>query len=436
MILSILTGIACGFVGMAFHMGIGRAQNLRLDLPWLLYLLPAAGILILLIYKWLDVTGMSMNHVLAASREGKPIPWKLVPAIFAGTILTHLCGGSAGREGAALQIGGGIGNLIGRGFTLDKDDLNVVTLSGMAAFFSALFGTPLTATVFVVMLSSVGVVYHAALFPSILASVTSYYISLEMGVAPTRFHVEIPAQSLPMMGKVVVLAVLCGLVSILFCRALRWAAIGYRKFIPNPYVRVIIGGLLIIGLTFLVGNRDYNGAGMDVIARAIEEGRTAPFAFLLKILFTALTIEAGFKGGEVVPTFFIGATFGCIAGQILHMPAGFAAAIGLMALFGGITNSPLSSIFLAMELFGFDGYLYFAVAAIVTYSCSGYSSLYPGQKILFSKFSSKRIDIHAGEHPDVRGFRMFRPDLKIEEEPEADSDQTKGAEQPDPERKC
>ena len=168
---------------------------------------------------------------------------------------------------------------------------------------------------------------------------------------------------------------------------------GAHKAFKNPILRAAVGGVILIGLSLLFP-RDYNGAGMDVIGRAIG-GEAAPFAFLLKMVFTAITISAGFKGGEIVPTFFIGATFGCVCGGLLGLDPGFAAALGLVCLFCGAVNCPVASVFLSIELFGGKGLLFFAVACAFSFALSGYFGLYRSQKILYSKTRAEFININA-----------------------------------------
>jgi len=168
--------------------------------------------------------------------------------------------------------------------------------------------------------------------------------------------------------------------------------------IPNAWVRVVVGGILVVTMTFLCGSGDYNGAGMNVIASAVEHGIARPEAFVLKLLFTAVTLAAGFKGGEVVPSFFVGATFGCLMGPLLGIPAGFAAALGLVAVFCGATNCPLASIILAVELFGDGGLLYFALACGISYMLSGYNGLYSSQTIMYSKLKARYINVHTNAY--------------------------------------
>ena len=398
LILAVCVGTACGGVGAAFHVGIDRAAALREAHPWLLACLPLAGLVIVACYKLTRTEGQGTNDIIDEVHQGQGLSIWLLPAIFLGTVLTHLCGDSAGREGAALQMGGTIGYHAGRLFRLDDQDLRVATMAGMAAFFSALFGTPLAATVFAMMVISVGVLYHAALIPCLTAALTAFGVSRWLGVAPTRFVVEAPALETWMLVRVAVLGALCALVSVLFCNTLQFAERQARRRISNPWLRVLVGGAAVIALTLLCGTTDYNGAGMEIITAAVEEGTARPEAFLLKIVFTAVTLAAGFKGGEVVPCFFIGAAFGCAVGPLLEIPAGFAAAVGLTAVFCAATNCPIASIFLAVELMGDGGLLYYALACGISYMLSGYNGLYSSQMIKYSKLKARYINVYTNAH--------------------------------------
>ena len=391
-----LVGGVGGLVGALFHLGVNYATELRLAHPWVLYLLPLGGLVIVGLYRLCRLEGKGTNAVIESVHFGSDIPALLVPLIFVSTVITHLCGGSAGREGAALQIGGGIGYRTGRLLHLGEKDLPLATLCGMSGVFSALFGTPLTATVFALEVISVGVLYYAGLVPCITAAMTGYLVSLLLGVAPTRFTVVMPPLDPWTMLLVVVLAILCALVSILFCRGLHITEHLAARLAKNSYLRAAAGGAVILALTLLLGTTDYNGAGMDVISRALE-GRTDSLAWLWKLLFTAVTIGCSFKGGEVVPSFFVGATFGCWAGTLLGLSPAFTAAIGLVAVFCGAVNCPIASVVLSVELFGADGMLYFAMACAISYVLSGYCGLYSSQTILYSKLRAEFINVRTKE---------------------------------------
>ena len=400
LLVSGITGLLCGVLGSAFHVAVEEATAFRMAHPWVLYTLPAAGLLAVGIYKFTGTEGQGTNNVIDEVQSGRGISPALLPAIFFATFVTHLAGGSAGREGAALQMGGAIGFNTGRLLRLDDKDLRMATMTGMAAFFSALFGTPLAATIFAMAVISVGLLYHAAFIPCFVASLTAYGISLLLGVAPTRFAVLAPAVSVEMLLRVAVLAALAAMISVLFCATLHTAEHLFHRYFRSAWLRAFCGGALLLVLTLLLRTTDYNGAGMDVITAAVEEGRAAPLAFLLKILFTAITLGSGFKGGEVVPSFFVGAAFGCVLGPLLGIPAGFAAAIGLVSVFCGAVNCPIASMFLSVELFGAGGLLYFALACGLSYVLSGYSGIYSSQRILYDKLKNQYIDVRTNAHEE------------------------------------
>ena len=395
MVLGGVIGLVGGIIGSLFHIGVDTATQARLAHPWVLYLMPVGGLAIVGLYQLTKTEGKGTNDIIASVHFGEQVPGLLVPVIFVSTVITHLCGGSAGREGAALQIGGGIGYQAGRLLRLGEKDLPLATLCGMSGVFAALFGTPLTATVFALEVISVGVLYYAGLVPCLTAALTGYLVSVLMGVPPTRFTVTVPGLEVRTMLLVMVLALLCAVVSILFCRGLHGVEHLLKRTLKNPYLRVAVGAAVLIGLTLLT-NGDYNGAGMEVIGRAIA-GEADPWAWVWKLLFTAITIGCGFKGGEVVPSFFVGAAFGCVAAGWLGLPAGFGAAMGLVSVFCGAVNCPLASIILSVELFGSGDLLYFAMACSISYLISGYCGLYSSQTILYSKLRAEFINVRTHE---------------------------------------
>ena len=378
LIIAGVTGGIGGLVGSAFHLSVNWAATFRAAHPWLLWLLPVGGLLIAAIYRLTKMENKNTNAIIDAIHFGDKVPLLLVPAIYLSTVITHLFGGSAGREGAALQIGGSLGCYIGRVFHLDEKDLRIATL----------FGTPLTATIFALEVISVGVFYYSALVPCIVASLAALAIANAFGIAPTQFTFAFAAAPKLLLLRVAALAAVCSLMSILFCVTMHGTERLFSSRIPNTWLRIAAGGGIVIVLSLLVGTGDYNGAGMDVITRAIEGGQAAPDAFFWKLLFTAVTIGCGFKGGEVVPTFFIGATLGCVLGSMLGMPSGFAAACGAV-------NCPIASVIHSIELFGARQLVYFALACGVAYMLSGYFGLYSSQKILYSKLRTEFINIHA-----------------------------------------
>ena len=387
---SLIVGCVGGGVGALFAHLIAFVTDVRMNNEWLLYLLPLGGVAIALIYHLLKVEHQGTNQVFEAVRSEKRVPCRLAPAIAISAGITHLLGGSAGKEGAALQLGGSVATLIGRIFRCDDKDRHILTVSGMAAVFAAVFGTPMGAAVFAVEVVSVGYVSLSALYPSFASALVAYLFAVRLGVHPERFNVDIiPEISAVYLGKVLVLAVVVAVVSIVFCLAMKHSHEAFEKYIRNPYIRAVVGGVVVIALTLLVGTRDYNGGGMHIIEGIFHGEEVSKWAFLLKIIFTAVTIGSGFKGGEIVPTLFIGATLGFTMADVLGMPVAFCAAIGMVALFASVTNCPIATVFLAVELFGGEGLLYYALAIFVAFVLSGYFSLYTGQKIVFSKIKEE-----------------------------------------------
>lgn len=388
------TGLVVGAVAVAFHYGIAWGAGLRAQVPELIWLLPAAGVAIVLLYR---VCGMEQdkgtNQILSAVRDAAPLKLRTAPLIFLATILTHLSGGSAGREGAALQLGGSISAFMGKKLRLDDKDERILVMCGMAAAFSALFGTPLTAALFAMEVVSVGVMYYSAIVPCLVSSLASILLARLCGLHQEDGY---PVELVPELGalelvQVAAIGVLCALLSILLCRVVHAAPKLYGRFLPNPLLRAAVGGALVLALTLLVGSQDYNGAG-DAVIRRLLAGETIPEAFVLKLLFTALTLGAGFRGGEIVPTLFIGAAFGAWVGPVLGLPHAFSGAVGMAAVFCGATNCPISSILLSYELFGGEGLPLYALGCGISYMLSGYYGLYSEQKIVYSKFRTQWID--------------------------------------------
>ena len=387
-VIAVVVGGIGAIVGSAFHQCIDFATHFRNKYPLLIFLLPHGGVVIAVFFRLFKSKGpIDTNCVIESARAEKTIPLIMTPLIFISSAITHLLGGSAGREGAALQLGGSIGYNIGKVFKLNKNDMHIIVMAGMSSVFAALFGTPLTAAFFAIEFISVGYILYTALIPCIIASVTAYSIALFAGISPVRFTIEFFELSPELLVSVLVLAILLSIIAILFCKAMKTSETVFKKLLPNAYIRGAIGGAIIVLLTLLAGTYDYNGAGMDVIERAIAGISAKPEAFILKIIFTAITISAGFKGGEIVPTFFIGSTFGFVAGNLLGLDPSFAASIGFVTLFCGVVNCPIASILLALEVFGSDNILVFALTSAICYLMSGNCSLYKSQKIIFSKLS-------------------------------------------------
>lgn len=383
------TGAVLGVVGAYFARSIAWVTEFRGNHPWVLYFLPLIGLLIVLLYQFETKKG-GTNLVLEAVQKGEEIPLRMAPMVFAATVLTHLGGASAGREGAALQLGGSLAQAIGKIVRLERDNTKIIILCGMAAGFSALFGTPLTAAIFAIEVVVVGRMQNFAIFPCTVAALTAFEVSTLCGGHAEHFTVTgIPKFDLFSAGNIVVLAFFCAMLSIVFCKTLHTAEHWYQKIFKNPYLRIVVGGVLVILLTKLLGTTAYLGGGMDIIERAVA-GEVIWTAFLWKLLFTAVSLGAGYKGGEIVPTLFVGATFGCLLGQILGFAPSLCAACGMVALFSAVTNCPLASLLLGLELFGAEGMAFYLIAAVTGYSLSGRGGLYHSQCIKDTPFFSEK----------------------------------------------
>ena len=418
---AILTGLIAGGSGVLFAVMMRYVTELRGHHPWLIGLLPIGGLAIVGLYHLSGVLRPGgTNLVIQSVREGDDVPWKMAPLIFLSTLITHLVGGSAGREGAALQLGGALGDGVGRFIRRPRADRVILMISGMSGAFAALFGTPLAATVLAMELTNVGVMYYAALVPAAIAAIVAVLLANTAGIPPIAFTISdismVPYSVvegttaslwtsgeggtsvgvfaigvLPTLGMTLVLAMLCASVAVLFCFSLRAMEVIAQRYVPNQYWRAIVGGGLLLGLTWLCGTYDYLGLGQDVIHRAFA-GDAQPCAFALKIVFTAVTLAAGFRGGEIIPAMFTGATFGVILGGWLGLDVSLSAGLGLICVFCGVTNAPLTSLILAMEMFHMASPILFLLAIAVSYMLSGYYGVWRAQKIVWSKTEQRHID--------------------------------------------
>lgn len=378
LMIAVLVGCITGAASTLFSFVLKSVTNCRKENEWMFYLLPVMGLIIVYLYEKFGKDDGGTNQVLSTVRSQGRCADFICTSVFISTALTHLAGGSAGREGAAIQLGGSIANQLGRWIHLDEEDRHVIVMCGMSAAFSALFGTPMAAADFALEVVSVGVMYYTALMPCMIASlVASLDLRQGMGVTPETFHVvDIPKLTIETGLKMGAIAVGCAVISIVFCMVLNGVAGAYGRWFKNPYVRVVVGSCLVIGITLLLGTSDYMGAGAELIEKAVEEGQARPLDFFWKLALTALTMRAGFRGGEIVPSFCIGATFGCVMGNWLGLSPSICAACGMTAVFCGVTNCPITSILIAFEMFGFKGVSFYLIAVSISYAASGYYGLY------------------------------------------------------------
>lgn len=386
-------GVVIGFVGAVFYKALQYVTNLRTTYSFTLYLLPLAGIIIIFLYRLAHETNNTgTNLVISAIQSNVEVPIKVAPLIIISTLLTHLCGGSAGREGAALQVGGSLGDFFAKLFHFDDKDTRIMIMCGMSACFSALFGTPISAAIFSMEVISVGVMYYAALVPCIISALIAQGIASLFGVTPTTFAIgEACGFNISTGVRFLIMSVLFALVSIAFCYILHTSAKLYSTYIGNPYIRIVIAGIIVIVLRLLFQTTDYLGAGAPMIASSFINS-CAWYVFILKMLFTAATLGGGFKGGEIVPTLFVGATLGSFLAPIFGLPVGLCAACGMVSVFCGVTNCPLTSFIISIEMFGLSSMKFVIICIAISYMLSGYYSLYNSQKIVYSKYKTEYIN--------------------------------------------
>ena len=388
-VLGALMGAIGGVLGAVFHHALHFVTHLRTEHSWLVLLLPIGGLLSVAWYRLLKLNkNRGTNEIIDAVLDGEELKPQIAPGIFGAAALTHLFGGSAGREGAALQLGGSVASMLSKLFKLERDDRRVLIMAGMSSVFAGLFGTPLTAALFCMEFESVGTIFSPALLPSYIAAFTASSVSAMMGVHAEGYLLENAAViSLGNLWAYLLLAVLISILGITMCKVFHAAEHLAAHHVKSPWVRIFAGGVLIAAMTQLVGDHRFNGAGMDMALEAVA-GHADWYSFALKLLFTAVTLAAGFKGGEIVPTFCIGATFGCVVGGLLGLDAGIAGALGLVGLFCCATNSPLASIVLSIEMFGGTNIHLFALVCVICFVLSGHSGLYASQIIQFDKAST------------------------------------------------
>ena len=380
LLLSAAIGVVSGIIGAAFAHGITFVTQLRDNHGWLLYLLPAGGLLSVLWYNSLRVRNIGTNQVLKSIKGENSVSIRIVPAVFISSVISHLFGASAGREGAALQIGGGLASGFSGIFKLNDNAHHIATICGMAAVFSAIFGTPVGAAVFAVEVVFSGRLCLKSIIPALISSTCAFAASSMLKTEPERFRLVYDTLSFTDILKILLLAVAGTFVAVIFAFSLHLSEKVFKKVFVNEFVRIFAGGLAIVGLTVLAGTTDYNGGGINVITRIFETGDVKAEAFVLKLIFTCITVAAGFKGGEIIPTLFIGATFGGAAAVLLGLTPAVGAAVGMAVLFCGVTNCPVATVVLCCEMCGIKSLPVFAAVSFIAFVLSGKGGLYSVDK--------------------------------------------------------
>ncbi|AMK26221.1 chloride channel voltage gated family protein (plasmid) [Sphingobium sp. TKS] len=419
-LLLVLMAIAVGTLCAAFLWSLEAATRARFDHPWLIFLLPIGGAGIGWLYHRLGRSVEGGNNLIVEQihEPGGGVPLRMAPLVFLGTIVTHLLGGSAGREGTAVQLGGSLASAVAGWFRLDPSSIRVILMAGVAAGFGAVFGTPLAGAVFALEVLALGRVEYSALVPCLVAALVGDWTCHAWGIHHTAYAVAALGPTEPsllfeplLLLKAAMAGCAFGLASLLFAEANHALGGWLKRIIPYGPVRPAIGGLLIIALVYLLGTRAYLGLGVwslipgdPTIAGFFQPGRDS-WSCALKMLFTVVTLSAGFKGGEVTPLFFIGAALGHALAAPLGVPVDLFAALGFVAVFAGAANTPLACTIMGIELFGAGAALPIAVACFVAYVCSGHNGIYLSQRVAVPKRSRTMLP------PDLtlREARAMRP---------------------------
>jgi len=391
--ISTIVGTLTGIAGTLFLKSLELATNLRITNPWLLFLLPIGGAFVSFVYSKYGKNSLKGNNLIIdkINENGDNIPLRMAPLVFLGTFITHLLGGSAGREGTGVQIGASISDGVGRLFRLDKIDTKIILMCGISSGFSSVFGTPLAGTIFGLEIATLGTMNYSGLIPCFTAAFVGNLVTEILGIHHSHYNIlGIPDITYTVVLKVIFAAILFGLISKLFSELTHKLKEIFSTTFENASVKSAVGGIIIIVLTYIIGTRDYLGLSIPLITDSFT-GQVSPFAFLNKIIFTTLTLGSGFQGGEVTPLFVIGSTFGNALSNILNISPSFLACLGLIGVFSGATNSPITSFILGIEMFGSQGCQYMFMACAISYLFSGHSGIYISQKISTSK--SKLIKI-------------------------------------------
>lgn len=390
---SVILGVILGFVGTFATKAYTFVTDLRLANPWLVYFLPLAGILIVFLYKlFRQEENTGSNLIIQSVQSGEKIPFRVIPVIFSGMLLTHLCGGSCGRGSANFQIGGSFGNTIGRIFRLDEKDKHVLIMAGMGSCYAVVFGAPAASSIFAMEVISVGVMHYAAIVPCFLSAIIARGVSKYMGITATTFSVgDVPSLNFLSGGKAVLLGIIFAAVSILYIVAFETFSKLFKVVLKNPYLIMAAGGAVVALLTLVLQTNEYLGTGISQIPDIMFV--SAPwYVFLLKILFTSVSLGAGFKGGEIAPAMFVGASLGSFIAPMFGLPIPLVVACGIASVFCGVTNSPITAIVFSIELFGAGQIYYCMICVSVSYLISEYFSIYKTQKIMYSKYSTTFIN--------------------------------------------
>ncbi len=379
-LICIICGLIIGTSAAFFLYSLDQVTQWRENNLWIIYTLPIIGLLVGAMYFYIGGETKKGNNLLLEEHQDPQtkVPFKMAPLVLIGTLLTHLGGGSAGREGTAVQMGGAIADQFTSLFKLNDTERKTILIIGISAGFAAVFGTPIAAAIFALEIMLFKNIRVADIAPNFATSYIAHYTCLAWGIQHTSFTIStIPSINAITIVSTFLAGLIFGLAALLFTKVnFAWASL-FKKIKYEP-LRPFIGGIVLLVVIYLLGTTKYIGLGIP----SIEDAFIHPAGnidFLIKLLLTTFTLSAGFKGGEVTPLFFIGATLGNILIWFIPLPMSLLAGMGFVAVFAGATHCALASILLGIELFGLDAGLYIGIASITAYFTSGANGIYSAQ---------------------------------------------------------
>lgn len=407
-LLALAVGIASGLASGLLLESLKIATEWQTETPWLLFLLPLAGAGIAWAYSGYGKSAAGGNNVLLdqinSADEVNRVPLRMFPLVLISTVVTHLFGGSAGREGTAVQMGGAIASWLSRYLKLSPANLTILLMCGISGGFGSVFGTPLAGAVFGMEVLAIGGMRYDGLIPCLIAAVAGDLTVSYLGIAHAHYsiHPALPELGISSVVLVTVAGIAFGLASLLFSEMTAFVEHVSRRIVPHPIWRTFLGGFVVIGVTLAFGTRIYNGLSLPLLTDAFSGASIPTFAFLFKLILTAITLGVGFKGGEVTPLFVIGATLGVTLANPLGMSPEFLAALGFIAVFAAAANTPFACVIMGAELFSTSGIIYFGIAVFVAYTISGHRGIYHSQRIVTPKHSRSSSMLIGSSLHDVR----------------------------------
>lgn len=385
-LVSLCCAVVMGIISFVFLKMLGLSSAFREFFPYCIWFLPLSGMLTAFVYKrYGGESSKGNNLIIQSANEGVKVPKRLAFLTFIFTLLTHFSGGSAGREGTAVQIGGTLTSNVADKLGFKNEDRKIIILSGLSAAFGSVFGTPLAGTFFGMEVCCIGQLSVSGIIPCFLSSYLANAVTLLLGATHEVHKISaIPSLDIKSVLVFISASILFGLIGKLFALGVKYLKLLYTKIFKNTVLSALIGSVIVVLLIVLLNLNEYEGLSTWQQTTAFE-GNANWYDMPVKFILTTLTLGAGFQGGEVTPLFDIGASFGGWYANMFGIEPSFLAAIGLICVFGSAANTPITTIMLGIELFGAEAVPYFVFASLISFIASGKSGIYPAQERKLSK---------------------------------------------------